>query len=270
MPVLGGFIVPHPPIIIPEIGRGEENKIRLTIQAMNEVRKMISAIDPETIIMISPHKQGLADAFLMSEGPSVAGHFGRFGCPEVAYRIRIDQELTKTIIREAASHGINASIDARDLDHGVLVPLSFIIQSTPKASFVISSLSGSDPVTHFNFGHVIRKAIEKLGRNVLVIASGDLSHKLKEDGPYGFSPSGVIFDREVTSIMRHGPLSDLIAIDETLTRKAAQCGLDAFRILAGILDHLTLTHQFLSYEAPFGVGYAVATYIPKTENEHES
>jgi hypothetical protein len=30
MSLIGAFIVPHPPIIIPEIGRGEEKKISHT------------------------------------------------------------------------------------------------------------------------------------------------------------------------------------------------------------------------------------------------
>ena len=31
MPVLGAFVVPHPPLIIPEIGRGREKSIQKTI-----------------------------------------------------------------------------------------------------------------------------------------------------------------------------------------------------------------------------------------------
>jgi MEMO1 family protein len=269
MPILGGFIVPHPPIIIPEIGRGEEEKISSTIQAMHDVSKQINAINPETILIISPHKQGLGDTFLLSEGPVVSGHFGRFGFPKLSYDITIDQALTKGILSEASNQGIKTDVDANPLDHGVLVPLHFMTRSQKKTSFVVVSLSGSNPMVHFYFGHAIKTAIEKLDRNVLVIASGDLSHKLKEDGPYGFSPNGMIFDREVTSVLRHGPLRDLMKIDEHLTRKAAQCGLDAFRILAGILDHLSLTYQLLSYESPFGVGYAVGSYLPEAEVRYQ-
>ena len=37
MSVLAAFIVPHPPLIIPDIGRGRENQIRKTIDSYNAV-----------------------------------------------------------------------------------------------------------------------------------------------------------------------------------------------------------------------------------------
>ena len=35
--ITGAFMVPHPPLIIPEIGRGEEKKIQNTIDAYHEI-----------------------------------------------------------------------------------------------------------------------------------------------------------------------------------------------------------------------------------------
>ena len=49
------YIVPHPPIILPEVGRGEEMKIQKTTNAYIEVAKRISQIEPDTIIITSPH-----------------------------------------------------------------------------------------------------------------------------------------------------------------------------------------------------------------------
>ena len=36
MPILAAFMVPHPPMIVPEIGRGSEKQIEKTIAAYKE------------------------------------------------------------------------------------------------------------------------------------------------------------------------------------------------------------------------------------------
>ena len=40
----------------------------------------------------------------------------------------------------------------------------------------------------FRFGVIIKEAINELGRKAVVIASGDLSHRLTKDGAYPYSP----------------------------------------------------------------------------------
>ena len=45
-------------------------------------------------------------------------------------------------------------------------------------------ISGLSPLTPYCFGQCIKEAVED--KNVLLIASGDLSHRLKEDGPYDY------------------------------------------------------------------------------------
>lgn len=92
------------------------------------------------------------------------------------------------------------------------------------------------------------------------MGSGDLSHKLKEDGPYGFAPEGPVFDRTVTGLFDEGDLEGLFSIDAAFREAAAECGLGSFQIMAGALDGVPATHELLSYEGPFGVGYAVAAF----------
>ena len=92
------------------------------------------------------------------------------------------------------------------------------------------------------------------------MASGDLSHKLKSDGPYGFAPEGPVFDEAVTKPMASGHFLDFLTMDESLCERAAECGLRSFQIMAGALDGLAVQPQLLSHEGPFGVGYAVALF----------
>ena len=59
--VLAG-LAPHPPIIIPEIGRGEENAASSTIRAMDALGKAFSQVQPDTLVFITPHDPVFSDA----------------------------------------------------------------------------------------------------------------------------------------------------------------------------------------------------------------
>ena len=63
-------------------------------------------------------------------------------------------------------------------------------------------------------GQCIEKAAEKLGRNLVIVASGDLSHKLKEEGPYGFNKNGPVFDTIVTGIMQNCKVGAITKVGE--------------------------------------------------------
>jgi len=78
MPIHAAFIVPHPPLIIPDIGRGEEKSIQNTVNAYNRVGKRIAEIKPRTIIVISPHSVMYGDYIHISPGQGGKGDMGRF------------------------------------------------------------------------------------------------------------------------------------------------------------------------------------------------
>jgi AmmeMemoRadiSam system protein A len=98
------------------------------------------------------------------------------------------------------------------------------------------------------------------------LASGDLSHKLKEDGPYGFAAEGPVFDKACTAALAQADFRRLLTLDENTCQKAAECGLRSFWIMAGALDRKAVDSRLLSYEGPFGVGYGVASFKVKSED----
>jgi len=263
MPIVGAFIVPHPPIIIPEIGRGQEKKTQKTIDAYEEVAKRIEELKPDTIVVTSPHSIVYSDYLHLSPGKKAEGSFKDFGVSNVKMAVDYDEELVQSIITIAENEGISAGTEgerSKLLDHGTMVPLYFINQRYTKYKLVRIALSGLSLLTHYEFGRCIAKAIEQSDKRVVLIASGDLSHKLKEDGPYGLSEEGPIFDEEITKAMAVGDFLKFLSFDENFCDAAAECGLRSFIIMSGALDGKSVKSELLSYEGPFGVGYAVAAY----------
>lgn len=270
MSVLAAFMVPHPPMIVPEIGRGSETKIAETIRSYEQVADEIAALKPDTILISSPHTVLYADYFHISPGSRAKGSFAQFRAPQVRFGEEYDEELAERICLEAAKEhfpaGVRGERDAR-LDHGVMVPLWFIRKRCPAGRIVRIGLSGLPLTEHYRFGMLIRSAVDALGRDVVFVASGDLSHKLQPYGPYGYAPEGPAYDRRIMEDCGRGDFGKLLDYDEVFCEKAAECGHRSFVIMAGTLDGMSVRSQALSHQDVTGVGYGICTFFPEGKDE---
>ena len=147
MPIMAAFMVPHPPMIVPAVGRGSERQIEATRAAYAAVAQEIAALASETIIISSPHATMYADYFHISRGRSAKGSFAQFRAPQERFEETYDAELVKTIERIAIAEGLPAGTQgerAPELDHGTMVPLHFIRQVYSGFRLVRVGLSGRD------------------------------------------------------------------------------------------------------------------------------
>jgi AmmeMemoRadiSam system protein A/AmmeMemoRadiSam system protein B len=263
MALLGAFIVPHPPIIIPEVGKGEERKITATINSYREVSRRIAELKPDTIIVTSPHTIVYSDYFHVSPGKGAKGNLGQFGARNVSLEVDYDEEFAQALELTAEREGIEAGMLGEknpSLDHGTIIPLYFINQFLDDYKLVRIGISGRSFPEHYRLGRCITSTADKLNRRIVFIASGDLSHKLKAEGPYGFSEEGVRFDKEITEAMREGSFLKFLEFSPDFCETAAECGLRSFIIMAGTLSGKEVKSELLSYEGTFGVGYAVCSF----------
>lgn len=273
MSIVAAFIVPHPPLIVPSVGKGEEKEIQTTIDSYEEVARRIAAYQPDTIVITSPHATLYADYFHLSPGARAHGDLSGFRARDSRIDVDYDPELVDAISRQAADAGVPAGTlgeRAADLDHATYIPLYFILQEYAGFKVVRSGLSGLSPLMHYRYGQCIARAVEETGRRVAFVASGDLSHKLKADGPYGFAPEGPVFDDRLMEAAGSGDFLALLEFDENFCEKAAECGLRSFQIMAGALDGRAVRPEALSHEDVTGVGYGVVCYevLEEDDNRH--
>ena len=271
MSILGAVIVPHPPLIIPAVGHGLEQEVQTTIDAYRTVAKQVAAWNPEVLIVTSPHQIMYADYFHISPGRGATGDMSAFGAAQTKLQVEYDEVLRDEIIRCGEAAGLQVgTLGQRDpyLDHGTFVPLYFLREAGVDCPILRIGLSGFSPLDHYRLGQCIAQAVETLGRRAVFIASGDLSHKLRDDGPYGFAPEGPEFDRQVTEAMAAGDFLRFLTMDLPLCERAAECGLRSFQIMAGALDGRAVESKLLSYEGVTGVGYGVATFAVTGPDEN--
>lgn len=263
MSIIGAFIVPHPPIILPEVGHGKEKEIQKTIEAYKEAARQIAELKPETVVVTSPHAIMYADYFHISPGKSAYGDLSRFGAAGVKVEAEYDSEFIETLVQASKEENIPAGpLGEREktLDHGTIIPLRFLNEQYTDYRLVRIGLSGLTVLDHYRLGKCIAKIAENLDRRIVFIASGDLSHKLKDDGPYGFDKAGPKFDKEITTAMASADFLRMLKLDADFCEAAAECGLRSFIIMAGALDGKMVKADLLSYEGTFGVGYAVCSF----------
>ena len=275
--ILGAYLTPHPPIIIEEIGKGEEEKARATIQGMNEISKDIKDKAPDTIVLITPHGPLFSDAIAILGEEDLEGSFRNFGFRELKYSFKNNLKLVQKILEKSSKEDLAmVKIDKEnapmyktqaELDHGALVPLHFIEKEYKDFQLVHITYGLLPPKDLYRFGKLIKESLIELDENAIIIASGDLSHKLSDDGPYSYSPSGKEFDEEIIDIIKRGSLKEIITFDLELSEKAGECGLRSLMIMAGCLDRYDIKSRIVSYEGPFGVGYGTAIIDVTGENQ---
>ena len=271
MSVVGAIMVPHPPVILPEIGRGEERKLAASDAAYRRAAAFVAALRPETIVLSSPHSVMYADYFHISPGDSARGDLGQFRAPQVRFQVEYDARFTSALSALAERAGFPAgTLGERkpELDHGTMIPLYYINQYYTDYRLVRVGLSGLPLADHYRLGQLIAQTAQKLGRRVLFVGSGDLSHKLLAEGPYGLAPEGPEYDARVMDVMGRAAFDELLDFDEGFCERAAECGHRSFCILAGALDGKRTEAEKLSHEGTFGVGYGVCTYRV-TGDDHE-
>lgn len=265
------YIIPHPPLIIPRVGRGQELQIQNTVDSINKIAKEIADIKPDTIIITSPHSIVYSDYFHISPGKYAEGSFASFGAPDVKIKTEYDEEFIKNLSDEAKHSGVYAgTMGQRDknLDHATMIPLYFINKYYTDYKTVRIGISGQSLTEHYKLGKCIKYAAEKSDKNIVLLASGDMSHKLTHDGPYGFSQEGVDFDMQLNKAIKKADFMRFLTFDEEFLSLAAECGLRSFVIMAGAFDKMKVKSHLLSYEGPFGVGYTVASF--ETDGKDES
>lgn len=273
MGIEAAYIMPHPPLAVDGVGNeSDKNIIQKTLSSYEHIAKEIASISPDTIIVSSPHSVLYSDYFHISPGHGTNGDFGAFGS-DVSISVDYDADFVDDLCRFCADSRFPAGTEGEmepALDHGTMVPLFFINKYYTDYNLVRISLSGLGLNDHYTFGKFIKKVSDVSNKKIVFIASGDLSHYQKEDGPYGYRPEGPKYDDMLMETLRKGDLSELLSFDSHFLNRAGECGHRSFCIMAGAIYDEELDIQVLSHEAPFGVGYGFASFRNKKKNQNFS
>jgi len=256
MSIVFASFTSHPPLLLPTIGKGAEEKLEKTHAAMEQLERELYLAKPQVLVIISPHVGLFRDVFVINAHSHFISDFEQLGdlttklewngIPELAAKIRHKINLGKMQVRLVSSE---------KLDHGCTIPLLYLTKHLGAAKILPLGFSEQSPVDHLKFGKLLKECLAESEKRIAIIGSGDLAHTLTDDSPAGFHEFGKEFDRQLKDYLEQGQYAKIVNFNSALIKNAVECGYRSLLILLGILNHSPWQFNTLCYEAPFGVGY---------------
>jgi 2,3-dihydroxyphenylpropionate 1,2-dioxygenase len=150
--------------------------------ALSQARHEVAAYDPELVVLFAPdHYNGvfydLMPPFCIGAAANAVGDFGSAAGP-----LNVDGEVARAITDQVLDSGVDVALSERlTVDHGFAQPLELLFGSLTARPVVPIFLNCVAeplcPVSRIRrLGEAVGRAVSGLGRRVLVVGSGGLSH----------------------------------------------------------------------------------------------
>ena len=258
MALVAVALLPHSPLLIPEIGRANYDFLAKTTSAYEQIAAEFKERAVNTIIIISPHAATQPDSFVLNVAPEMIIDLKDFGFIPAKTAWSGDALLADQITSALRPDFPLQLISEEILDHGSAIPAYLLRNFLPNLKIIIIAPANDlDLETQLNFGQKLRAVIAQSDKNIALIASGDLSHRLKKKSPGGYSPKGAKFDNKLIEYLSD-PLTaqdNILKMDLKLIADAGECGLKSLTILLGVIADRPWQSDVLAYQTDFGVGY---------------
>jgi AmmeMemoRadiSam system protein A len=235
----------HAPIVVPAVGGARGELCARTTRAMREVAERAVASAPDRLVLVSPH----TPRHLIAWGAWTGRHRGdlaAFGAPEVAVELPDAPEVAAAVGAEP--------VQGTELDHGAMVPLAFLWEAGWRGPTALLGL----PWDEAPDSEAVGRAVAALPGRTAVIASGDMSHRLKPGAPSGFDPRAQGFDDAFVAGLRAEDWAAAAAAEQRSI--AAEDVVDSARVAMAAAPG-PRNAEVLSYEGPWGVGYTEAVFF---------
>lgn len=256
MPILAAALLPHSPLLIPEIGKNNLKVLKKTAAAYQKIIERLKAQEIETIVLLSPHGPIQAANYTINSAPEFSlslNEFGFLNNKKIRGDMALSYELKDALKKDFP---IQQYTDAK-LDYGSAIPLYLINEQLPNLKVVILYYSELALENHWALGEALFPLLNAQPDKIALIASGDLSHRLKKSSLAGYSPKGAKFDNKLIEYLNDPETArdNILNLDQNLIKDAGECGLKSITILLGLLANLKYEPQVLAYQTDFGIGY---------------
>jgi aromatic ring-opening dioxygenase LigB subunit len=250
VPIAG--LMCHAPIVIPAMGGERASECVLTTRGMQQVAQRIVAARPDVLVVISPHTPRALDEWTLYDGARVRGDFEDFGAPEERIELPGAPEARIKLRREPIPIAMRPE---GPIDIGALVPLWFMQKAGWNGPTMVIGHPWEDG-SEEAMGIALLSASN--GARWAIVASGDMSHRLRQGSPAGFHPRATEFDAEVVAHLKRGDLQGLAELDRALRALAAEDVVAPVTVAAAATGWRGEGLRVFGYEGPFGVGYCTA------------
>lgn len=259
MSLVFACVTPHTPLLLPSVAKEKLALLDKTRNAMLELEKDIYVSQPDTIVILTPHGNGLPDALTVNMESRYVTNFEEFGDLVTKELWKPDSMLINRIREDFKSKHLPLTLTSSEaLDYGVSIPLHYLAAHLPKVKIVPVMISSLDLKTHYSLGREIKDEIVSSTSRVAVIASADLSQRVSAESQGGLSARGTAYDEKMLEILKQHTHLSILDVDDAWVEEAQTCSSRVLATFFGLIEDINHKTDLLSYEKPFGIGYAVA------------
>jgi aromatic ring-opening dioxygenase LigB subunit len=263
MPIITSAFLPPSPLLIPEIGKQNTNILVKTLEAYKNIANILKESEIELIIIISVNGDLQNNNISLNVHPELKVSFQDFGilstlktfspALELADKLKRNLETSEEIIRLSSQ---------TYLDHGCAVPLQLLTNNLKNIKVLpLFPAKKLDCVYHFQFGKRLGEYLHARPEKIAIIATGELSHRLKKNSPAGYSPKGNRFDNRIIKYLNESNASTkkIMSIDNKIAEEVMENGLKQLSLLLGAIGE-GYQSEILAYQNNFGIGYLSAHF----------
>ncbi|MDG5804155.1 class III extradiol dioxygenase subunit B-like domain-containing protein [Streptomyces ossamyceticus] len=233
--LVAAAVCPCPPLLLPEVAAGAAPELDRAREACADALGVLAAARPGRLVVVGPAERDGRYA------PGARGSFRGFG-------VDLDVRLGQDGVEEAPEGDLPASlaVAAWLLDRAERsVPVEGVAVAEPLAAELCISL-----------GRDIAGAAERVA--LLVMGDASACRTLKAPGYLDERAAG--FDAAVARALATVDIAALKALDAGLAGELLASGRAPWQVLAGAAEEADLSGSLLYDDAPYGVGYLVATW----------
>jgi hypothetical protein len=249
MPPAAAAILPHPPLIVPELAGGAALELDPLRAACRKALEAVIAASG-TMILI-----GHGPVWAIP-GPAAAGSFRPYGA---------DVQATLPTLVDLDLSGLPAPVRLAELPLSLAVAAHLLsdLELAPAGLFAATVPATLGSGAAAAIGRTLTAAASGPGagaeRPVGLLVMGDLSACRTERAPGGFRGQAAAFDASVGEAFRTGQPARLLGLDPNQAADLMVAGRVPLQVLAGALEGApAMRGQVLYEDAPYGVGYLVA------------
>ncbi|MBL9126750.1 MAG: hypothetical protein JNL97_03840, partial [Verrucomicrobiales bacterium] len=220
--VVVAVLMPHAPVLVPGVGGDRARAVARTIGALTTAAGRIVETRPDAVVVVSPHASRRGDRVPVYLGERVRGSLEDFGAPERSVDLPVAGRLVTELERDSRFRGSLAPLRDTRLDHGALVPLWHVQEAGWDGPVLVLGPNAEDAAPLEALGRALAAAASRASMSIALVASGDLSHRLRPGAPSGYDPRAGEFDRALMDCIREGAFGRVRDLDPELRELAAE------------------------------------------------
>jgi hypothetical protein len=241
-------VLPHPPLLVPELAGAAAPELDPLRAACREALAAVVAAADLTIVVGDGPVWGVPE-------PSAPGSFAPYGADR---QVTFPAALTQLDLPELPTP---ARLPDLPLSLAVAAHLLTGLEPAPARLFAATVPTSLGPGAAAAIGRALAAARNgsAVGGPVGLVVMADLSACRTERAPGAFRAEAADFDASVAEVLRTGKAARLLDLDPALAADLLVAGRVPLQVLAGAFESEPAVHGRVLYEdAPYGVGYLVA------------